>query len=86
MGALQAAMMLGAVWWAWIDTSWITNWLTLSAPVRVMLFVLMGLGLVMSISLPEAFGEKGLVFAVAFVATCRSAAAVHPVGGARRRC
>ena len=68
LGALQAAMLLAAVWWAWIDTSWITNWLDPARPaVRIMLFCLMGLGLVMSTSLPEAFGEKGLWFAIAFV-------------------
>lgn len=69
LGALQAAILLGAVWWAWIDTSWITNWLDPERPlVRVMLFSLMGAGLVLSTSLPDAFGEKGLVFAVAFSA------------------
>lgn len=69
MGALQAAMMLGAVWWAWIDTSWITNWLDPErTPVRVMMFGLMAAGLVMSTSLPGAFGEKGLIFACAFAA------------------
>jgi low temperature requirement protein LtrA len=68
LGALQAALLLGALWWAWIDTSWITNWLDPDRPlVRLMLFMLMGAGLVMSTSLPEAFGEKGLVFACAFV-------------------
>lgn len=67
LGALQAAILLGAVWWAWIDTSWITNWLDPERPlVRVMLFSLMGAGLVLSTSLPDAFGEKGLVFAIAF--------------------
>jgi len=67
LGVLQAAIMLGAVWWVWIDTSWITNWLDPERPlVRVMLFGLMAAGLVLSTSLPEAFGEKGLVFAVAF--------------------
>lgn len=69
MGALQAAMMLGAIWWAWIDTSWITNWLDPErAPVRIMLFALMAAGLVLSTSLPGAFAEKGLIFAVAFAA------------------
>lgn len=67
VGALQAAMMLGAVWWAWIDTSWITNWLDPERmPVRVMLFGLMAAGLVLSTSLPGAFGDKGLIFAAAF--------------------
>ncbi len=67
LGVLQAAMLLGALWWAWIDTSWITNWLDPDrAPVRALLFLLMGGGLVMSTSLPEAFGDKGLIFACAF--------------------
>jgi low temperature requirement protein LtrA len=68
LGALQAAMLLLTVWWAWIDTAWITNWLDPQTPlVRLLLFILMGLGLVISSSLPEAFGERGLPFAVAFV-------------------
>lgn len=68
LGALQAAMLLLTIWWAWIDTAWITNWLDPQKPlVRLLLFILMGIGLVISSSLPEAFGERGLAFAVAFV-------------------
>ncbi|HEY1073734.1 low temperature requirement protein A [Brevundimonas sp.] len=67
MGALEAAILLAAVWWVWIDTSWITNWLDPErGPVRLMLFALMAAGLIMSTSLPEAFADKGLVFACAF--------------------
>jgi low temperature requirement protein LtrA len=69
LGALEAAILLLCVWWAWIDTAWITNWLDPQrVPVRLMLFVLMGIGIVMSSSIPEAFGERGLAFALAFVA------------------
>src|SRR4051812_37730819 len=25
-GALQTALLLLALWWAWIDTAWVTNW------------------------------------------------------------
>lgn len=65
----QAAFLLGAVWWVWIYTSWVTNWLDPEqAPVRLMLFVLMLLGLVLSCSVPEAFGSNGLAFAGAYVA------------------
>lgn len=68
LGVLQAAILLGALWWAWIDTSWITNWLDPDrAPVRALMFLLMGAGLVMSTSLSGAFGDKGLIFACAFV-------------------
>jgi low temperature requirement protein LtrA len=66
-GALEAALLLAAIWWAWIDTAWITNWLDPARlPVRLMLFVLMAVGLVITSSLPEAFGERGLAFALAF--------------------
>lgn len=69
LGALQAAMTAAAVWWAWIYTSWVTNWLDPERiRVRIVLFAIMGAGLLLSTSLPEAFGEKGLWFAVAFVA------------------
>jgi low temperature requirement protein LtrA len=69
LGLAQAAFLLGAVWWVWIYTSWVTNWLDPEqAPVRLMLFVLMLLGLVMSCTLPEAFGSAGLAFAGAYVA------------------
>ena len=27
LGALQTALLLMAVWWVWIYTSWVTNWL-----------------------------------------------------------
>jgi len=69
LGLAQAAFLLGAVWWVWIYTSWVTNWLDPEqAPVRLMLFVLMLFGLVMSCSVPEAFGSGGLAFAGAYVA------------------
>lgn len=68
LGALEAALMTFAVWWVWIFTAWVTNWLDPDkTPVRAMLVVLMFLGLVLSASIPEAFGEKGLLFAAAYV-------------------
>lgn len=70
LGLAQAAFLLGAVWWVWIYTSWVTNWLDPeTTPVRLLLFGLMFLGLVMSCALPGAFGETGLAFAGAYVAT-----------------
>jgi low temperature requirement protein LtrA len=66
LGALEAALLLVAIWEVWIGTAWITNWLDPQKPlVRLMLFVLMGVGLVMTSSLPEAFEARGLAFAVA---------------------
>ncbi|NBF04387.1 hypothetical protein GV819_19070 [Pseudomonas sp. Fl5BN2] len=67
-GALQVALLMVAVWWVWIFTSWITNWLDPETlPIRLGLFVLMVAGLLLSSSIPQAFGERGLLFAGAYV-------------------
>lgn len=67
-GALQVGLLLVAVWWVWIYTSWVTNWLDPErVPVRTALFVMMLAGLAMSACVPQAFGERGLAFAAAYV-------------------
>jgi low temperature requirement protein LtrA len=67
-GAVHVALLMVAVWWVWIFTSWITNWLDPEKlPVRLGLFGLMIAGLLLSSSIPKAFTERGLMFAAAFV-------------------
>jgi low temperature requirement protein LtrA len=67
LGALQTAVLMLAVWWAWIDNAWVTNWLDPErAPVRLMLFTLMLLGLVISAAIPKAFEERAAAFALAY--------------------
>lgn len=69
LGVLEVAILFLAVWWVWIYTSWITNWLNPDrTPVRIGLFGLMLAGLVLSTSIPKAFDERGLAFGVAFAA------------------
>ena len=69
LGALQTTLLFLAVWWVWVYTSWITNWLDPeTTPVRVLLFLLMLGGLVLSTSIPKAFETRGLWFAVAYAA------------------
>ncbi|MFT4036972.1 MAG: low temperature requirement protein A [Thermomicrobiales bacterium] len=68
-GALQTAVLLLAVWWAWVYTAWFTNWFDPDQRgVRLVLIALMVASLLMSTSIPEAFAERGLLFAVAYVA------------------
>ncbi|WP_226468770.1 low temperature requirement protein A [Luteimonas panaciterrae] len=68
-GALKVGLLMLAVWWVWIYTSWVTNWLDPERqPVRLCLFALMLAGLLMSSSIPEAFTEHGASFAGAYVA------------------
>jgi low temperature requirement protein LtrA len=69
LGLVETGLLLMAVWWAWIFTAWVTNWLDPErAPVRIMLFAAMVVGMVMTMSIPKAFGDRGLVFGLAFVA------------------
>jgi low temperature requirement protein LtrA len=67
LGLLQTTMLFLAVWWVWVYTSWITNWLNPElTPVRILLFLLMLGGLVLSTSIPLAFESRGIWFAAAY--------------------
>lgn len=66
-GALQTLVLLFAVWWVWIYTTWVANWLDPErAHVRLMLIMLMLGGLVLSSAVPYAFGKTGWLFAAAY--------------------
>jgi len=68
-GVLHATLLFLAVWWVWVYTSWITNWLDPEkTPVRLLLFLMMLGGLVLSTSIPTAFDGRRLWFAVAYAA------------------
>ena len=69
LGVLQVTLLFLAVWWVWVFTTWITNWLDPEqTPVRLLLFAMMLGGLVLSTSIPTAFDGRGLWFAIAYVA------------------
>ena len=68
-GVLEVTLLFLAVWWVWVYTSWITNWLDPEkTPVRLLLFALTLGGLVLSTSIPAAFDGRGLWFAIAYAA------------------
>jgi low temperature requirement protein LtrA len=65
--AWQTLLLLAAVWLVWVYTTWVTNYLDPERlPIRVLLLGLMLVSLVMSASIPTAFGAGGLVMASAF--------------------
>jgi len=69
LGAVHVTLLFLAVWWVWIYTTWVTNWLDPDqTPVRILLFLLMLGGLVLSMTIPKAFDERGLWFAGAYAA------------------
>ncbi|KQR68057.1 hypothetical protein ASG03_10455 [Rhizobium sp. Leaf341] len=68
LGGLEALLMILAVWWVWIFTTWVTNWLDPDRmPVRAMLFALMFGALLLSTAIDDAFGDKALLFALSYV-------------------
>ena len=69
LGIFQVTLLFLAVWWVWVFTSWITNWLNPEkTPVRLLLFAMMLGGLVLATSIPAAFEARGLWFAIAYAA------------------
>jgi low temperature requirement protein LtrA len=67
-GVMQTAVLFLAIWWAWMYTAWATNWADVErAPVRMMLGALMLISLFMSAAIPNAFTDRGLMFALAYV-------------------
>jgi low temperature requirement protein LtrA len=67
-GAAQTLFLLLVVWWAWIYTTWMTNWFDPdSVPVRLTLLVGMLASLVMAIAIPQAFSSRALPFILGYV-------------------
>jgi low temperature requirement protein LtrA len=66
-GAFHAALLLLALWQAWMYSTWMTNWFDPQAlPVRAVLIATMLVSLIAASSVPGAFGERGLWFAGAY--------------------
>ncbi len=68
LGFVQSTILWFAVWLGWQHTTWMTNWFDPNIrSIRVLLFVLMLIGLIIAAAIPEAFGSRGLIFAVCYV-------------------
>jgi low temperature requirement protein LtrA len=66
-GLAEGVLVLGVLWWAWVGYAWLTSvvdpW---EDAVRVVIFVAMAGLLLVALCVPEAFGDLGLVFALAY--------------------
>lgn len=68
-GVVETLILWFAVWLGWQYTCWVTNWFDPETPrIRGLVFVTMLLALVMASSIPQAFSDRGLLFAGAYVA------------------
>lgn len=67
-GAGQAMLALMVVWWAWNYTTWVTNELDPDSPVvKLLMIALMLASLVMAVAIPDAFGDRALLFVSAYL-------------------
>ncbi|TFC47413.1 low temperature requirement protein A [Cryobacterium sp. TMT1-62] len=67
-GAAESVILVLALWWIWVHTTWVTNLLDPARlPVRGVVIGLSLVGLVVSVSIYESFGDRGFLFAVAYV-------------------
>jgi low temperature requirement protein LtrA len=67
-GAFQTLVLMLALFRVWISTTWITDRLDPLAPAVQLLVSVSVLGtLILAVSLPQAFGKRGLVFAGVYV-------------------
>ena len=67
-GAAETLFLLLTAWWAWIYTTWMTNWFDAETrPVRAILLVGMFASLCGAIAIPEAFDDRAGLFVVGYV-------------------
>ncbi|NHO32774.1 low temperature requirement protein A [Acetobacter fallax] len=67
LGALQTAVLWFAAWLGWQYAAWVTNWFDPRTPaIRGLIFATMALALLVGASAPEAWGERGLAFALCY--------------------
>jgi low temperature requirement protein LtrA len=68
VGMLQGAALLVVLWWAWGGYSWLTNAVPAEEviPARLVILTAMAAMLVASLAVPDAFGEYGVLFGLAY--------------------
>jgi low temperature requirement protein LtrA len=66
-GLGEGMLILAAVWWAWVAYAWLTNTVDVERNLnRLAIFGAMAAMLIVSLSVPEAFTDLGLLFGCAY--------------------
>ncbi|MEO6318194.1 MAG: low temperature requirement protein A [Acidimicrobiales bacterium] len=66
-GLAKGMLVLGMLWWAWVGYAWLTSVVDPEEGiVRLVMFVSMAALLVASLCVPDALGDLGLTFAIAY--------------------
>ena len=66
-GLGQGLVVLAVLWWSWVGYAWLTSVLDPEeGAVRIVMFAAMAALLVAALCVPQAFGDLGLTFALAY--------------------
>jgi low temperature requirement protein LtrA len=66
-GLGRGMLILSALWWAWAAYGWLTNYIAAEEDLeRLLMLAVMGAFLVAALATPEAFGDRALLFAIAY--------------------
>jgi len=66
-GLARGLLVLGVMWWAWVGYAWLTSVVDPEeGAVRIAIFGAMAALLVVALAIPEAFGDLGLLLAIAY--------------------
>jgi low temperature requirement protein LtrA len=65
---LEGLAILAVLWWAWVSFAWLSNSAgSDEGAARVVLLTAMGALLIVSLAVPQAFGDDALIFGVAYL-------------------
>ncbi|HTN23153.1 MAG TPA: low temperature requirement protein A [Solirubrobacteraceae bacterium] len=65
---VEGLAILAVLWWAWVSFAWLANSAASDeGAVRVVLLAAMGALLVVSLAVPQAFGDDALAFGIAYL-------------------
>jgi low temperature requirement protein LtrA len=66
-GIVRGLMVLAVLWWSWAGYAWLTSVIDPEeGPIRIAMFGAMAALLVVALAVPDAFGDLGLAFALAY--------------------
>ena len=81
-GVLHGMLVLTALWWAWAAYAWLTNTVDSDeGMVRIAMLAAMAAMLVVSLAVPEAFGDHGVLFAGAYMVVRILHLALYAIAG-----
>ncbi|MFY1618744.1 low temperature requirement protein A [Micromonospora sp. WMMD736] len=68
VGVLRTGLLLTAVWWIWVTTTWFADWYDPESPlIRLLLLAAALSSLLAGVAIPQALDGRGLLFAGAYV-------------------